>query len=85
MRCAALFGGRPERGAAGLANDVRSSHVLIVDSCDAVGERSPVLYKLVLFSGQSRRARGYDAKLRPTTRTDRFVTNFAGMRPAPPG
>ena len=32
MRCAALFGGRPERGAAGLANDVRTSHVLIGDS-----------------------------------------------------
>ena len=41
MRCAALFGGRPERGAAGLANDVRRSHVLTGDSCDVVGERSP--------------------------------------------
>ena len=40
MRCAALFGGRPERGTAGLANDVRSSHVLTGDSCDAAGGRS---------------------------------------------
>ena len=37
MRCAALFGGRPERGAAGLANDVRRSHVLIGDSVLVVG------------------------------------------------
>ena len=37
MRCAALFGGRPERGAAGLANDVRGSHVLIGDSVLVVG------------------------------------------------
>ena len=46
MRCAALFGGSPERGAAGLANDVRRSHVLIGDSCDAVvdGDWGPVLF-----------------------------------------
>ena len=46
MRCAALFGGRPERGAAGLANDVRSSHVLEFDSSAVVFVRSlgPVFF-----------------------------------------
>ena len=33
MRCAALLRGRPERGAAGLANDVRRSHVLLIVGC----------------------------------------------------
>ena len=37
MRCAALFGGRPERGAAGLANDVRTSHVCELIGWDAGG------------------------------------------------
>ena len=47
MRCAALFGGRPERGAAGLANDVRRSHVLIGDSILVDRSLGPV--QLALF------------------------------------
>ena len=51
MRCAALPGGRPERGTAGLANDVRSSHFLVNDRLRRVRslELGPAL-----FSGQSR-------------------------------
>ena len=47
MRCAALFGGRPERGTAGLANDVRRSHVLIGDSILVDRSLGPV--QLALF------------------------------------
>ena len=47
MLCAALFGGRPERGAAGLANDVRRSHVLIGDS--VLVDRSLGQLQLALF------------------------------------
>ena len=79
MRCAALFGGRPERGAAGLANDVRRSHVLIGDSFDAVGRSlGPVCFFFWAVEAGTKVRR----KPRPTTHTDRFVTNLAGMRPA---
>ena len=52
MRCAALFGGRPERGTAGLANDVRSSHVLI--DLRVLRGRAGVGPVCDFFSGQSR-------------------------------
>ena len=73
MRCAALFGGRPERGAAGLANDVRSSHVLLCDSCDAVESGVPSLCTFFWAVEAETKVRGDDAKPRPTPRSDRFV------------
>ena len=51
MRCAALFGGHPERGAAGLANDVRRSHVLTglvaLQSVDGVWVQAALFFLLV--------------------------------------
>ena len=70
MRCAALFGGRPERGAAGLANDVRRSHVLIGDSCGVSAERVLCTFFWCGLGAASRKKD--DAKPRPTTRTDRL-------------
>ena len=80
MRCAALFGGRPERGAAGLANNVRSSHGLIGDKLRCGPDGVWVCTLFLAVEARQTKSRG-EGKPRPTTRTDRFVTNLAGMRP----